>query len=187
MSKGKKILLVFLLLFGVNWYVTYNLRYYAVFYAKNAFNDDIDIVTYHIIKNLKDIPLYFSTDPLFLFQYHIRSGTPVFWRTDYKMSIAPKKNGYILMIKHDTYTYDTKGNIVDMLEHTYDSEGNLIESIPPSKSEGLNSTKKADLATLKQNVLQPLLDIQLKPTVNLQWLFNWQNQENIKYVSEQNE
>ena len=164
MSRWKKILLLVTIIFGINWYTTYNLRHYVVYYAQNAFNNDIDVVAYYLIKELKDIPLYFSESPKFIFQYRVR-GLPIIWRKDVKMALMLDNEGYDFDLADKYYNYDKFGNFIDDFYSKDDDD--------------LTYEDKIELSKIKEVLLQPILDIQPKPAINLQWLFDFLNKDMI--------
>ena len=165
MSRWKKICLLVTIVFGINWYITYNLRHYVVHYAQNAFNNDIDVVAYFIIRELKDIPLYYRESGEFLYEYSARSDYPVIRRNDSKTVLALDVEGYDFDLADKYYNYDKFGNFIDDFYSKDDDD--------------LTYEDKIELSKIKEVLLQPILDIQPKPVINLQWLFNFLNKDMI--------
>ena len=160
MSRRKKIGLIILIIFGISWYSTYNLKHYSIYYAKRLFGENIDILAYYAVTNLDSIDLL--KDDITRYRYRLKNDSFLITRENSNATIVSDDNGYSLYNQGEIYFFNKKGKLVKGPFGDYD-----VLNFPESQIQKLSKRKELLLA--------PLIEYQNCPRINLQWLFNLLN------------
>lgn len=167
---------LFVILLISRYILINHMEYYSVYYAKHIeHNPNFDPEVIMVMKNLKSIEK--PKDELFIYYYNESFLFP----DDIECSVIKKnKNKQSKELEPEIYIEknEIKEDIyfVNHIDTQYDfNEDYKIRRV--KKNDGSYvSLRKVNEKRVKQemrDILQPIIDAQPKPKVNLQWVFNW--------------
>lgn len=153
-----------------------HMEYYSVYYSKHIdHSPNIDPEVIMVMKNLKAIEK--PKDDSYIYYYNDSFLFP----SEIECFLKKKnKNKQSKELEPRLYTKSSEinGNIyfLNHIETLYSLDENYKISFVRKKDQSDVSLRKVNEKRVKQeirDILQPIIDVQPKPQVNLQWLFNW--------------
>ncbi len=167
-NKNNKLILIFLplviLLSILFLYCFYNLNQNAIYYSNHIQhskekNPELTMVVSHLerIKLPNDNNYSVNIDG---------EGTLIY------------RKKYSLEFDHDeNKTRINLGNLdffeKNEFEYFYSKSGKFLYSINNKWQKNSSSTQKLDADMIVSKIIEPIVKVQPKPNINLQWLFNW--------------
>ena len=153
-----------------------HMEYYSVYYAKHIeHSPNIDPEVIMVMKNLKAIEK--PKDDSFVYKY---KDSYLYDYRYYKVKKLNKKSRYKELESYIEFnTENDKFEYIDFVNHARTqfrfNNAYKIEYVWEKDFSDV-SLRKVNEKRVKQeirDILQPIIDVQPKPKVNLQWLFNW--------------
>ncbi|MCJ1782861.1 hypothetical protein V5G65_10435 [Mammaliicoccus sciuri] len=153
-----------------------HMEHYSVYYSKHIdHSPNIDPEVIMVMKNLNSIEK--PKDDSFVYQYKDSYLNDYRYYTVKKLN---KKNHYGELESYIEFnTKNDKFEYIDFVDHArtqYSFNNSYKIEYVLEKDFSDVSLRKVNEKRVKQemrDILQPIIDVQPKPKVNLQWVFNW--------------